>query len=267
MSEPALEARDVHLSYGDTPVLDGISIVVGKGELLALVGSNGAGKTTLLRVLSGVVRPQSGKVLAAGSDIRQLTPKLRARLIAMVPQNPSLARGFSVLEVVLMGRNPHLGLLQWEGANDLHVSMRALELTGVDALAGKPIETLSGGERQRVFIARALAQETPILLLDEPTTHLDIGYQAGILDLIARIRQEAGHTVVAAMHDLSLAAQYFDRIAMLHESRVFALGTPGEVVTKEIVSTAFGADVTVVPHPVHGTPMAIPVGHGGGRMR
>jgi iron complex transport system ATP-binding protein len=159
---------------------------------------------------------------------------------------------------VLMGRNPHIGLLQWESSKDIEVCKGAMELTGTWGFAERSIASLSGGEKQRVFIARALAQETDLLLLDEPTAHLDIGYQATVLDMVSSIRSEAGVTVVAAMHDLSLAAQYCDRVAMLDGGVVTAMGTPAEVLTQEVVSAAFGAEVTVIAHPDDGTPVVLP---------
>jgi iron complex transport system ATP-binding protein len=185
--------------------------------------------------------------------------------VAVVPQNPSLPDGFTALEVVLMGRNPHLGFLQWEGPRDLAIARRAMELTDTWMFAERPITSLSGGERQRVLIARALAQEAPLLLLDEPTAHLDIAYQSAIFDTVERIRGEAGITILAAMHDLTLAAQYCHRIALLHRGRVFAQGRPEEVLTPEIIGEAFGARVAIVRHPLKGTPAVLPAGEGGQR--
>ena len=255
-----LRTEDLYFSYGTTAILQGISLEVREGEMLGLVGPNGAGKTTLLRIISGTLKPQTGEVYLDGANLRQLRPRDRARRVAMVPQNPAVPQGFTALEVVLMGRNPHLGLLQWEGAEDLEVCRRVMELTSTWEFAHRLISTLSGGERQRVFIARALAQEARLLLLDEPTAHLDIGYQADILDTIENIRREARITVVAAMHDLTLAAQYCNRMAALHQGIIFALGRPEEVLTPEVVSVAFGAEVSITKHPVHQTPVVLPVG-------
>lgn len=255
---PALSVTEVRLAYGATDVLKGTSLEVRHGEMLGLVGPNGAGKSTLLNVVSGVLRPGSGQVCVDGVLLNGLNTRERARRVAVVAQNPAVPPGFSSLDVVLMGRNPHLGLLQWESSNDIEVCRRAMELTGTWEFAERPVASLSGGERQRVFIARALAQETDLLLLDEPTAHLDIGYQATVLDMVSSIRSEAGVTVVAAMHDLSLAAQFCDRIAALHDGVVVALGTPAEVLTEAVVSAAFGAEVTVITHPDDGTPVVLP---------
>ena len=255
---PALSVTDVRLAYGATEVLKGISLEVRRGEVLGLVGPNGAGKSTLLNVVSGVLRPASGQVCVDSAPLDGLSTKERAKRVAVVAQNPAVPPGFSSFDLVLMGRNPHLGLLQWESANDIAVCKRAMELTGTWEFAERPVVSLSGGERQRVFIARALAQQTDLLLLDEPTAHLDIGYQATVLDMVCSIRSEAGVTVVAAMHDLTLAAQYCDRIAALDDGVVVALGTPAEVLTEAVVSAAFGAEVTVITHPDDGTPVVLP---------
>ena len=256
---PPFRIQDIHFSYGSAPVLKGIDLQVGAGEMLGIVGPNGAGKTTLLNIITGVLRPQCGQVYLGGVCLDRLTPRERAKRVAMVTQNPTIPQGFTAMETVLMGRNPHLGLLQWEGRKDLQIAQRVMELTDTWALAQRLVTSLSGGERQRVFIARALAQEAPLLLLDEPTAHLDIGYQAMLLDLVTEIRQETGVSVVAAMHDLSLAAQYCGRIAALHQCSIYALGEPDEVINAEIVSSMFGAQVSVTEHPVHKTPVVLPI--------
>ncbi len=256
---PIIEAVDVGFRYGDSTVLQGLSLSVARGEIMALVGRNGAGKTTFLRVLSGALASGEGTVCLDGRNVLDMRPKERAARIALVPQNPVLPLGFTALEVVLMGRNPHLGLLQWEGPKDVAAAVRAMEMTETAGLQRRTLSSLSGGERQRVFIARALAQDASLLLLDEPTAHLDIGYQTGVLDTIEGIRRNTGVTVVAAMHDLTLAAQYCDRMAVLHHGAIFALGEPREVLTAAMVLEAFSAEVSVIPHPVHGTPVVLPV--------
>ena len=255
-----LAARGVSFSYGPRSILRGIDLEALPGEVVGLVGPNGSGKTTLLRIASGVLTPQEGDVYVHGSRLPSLRPRDRARLVAMVQQSPAVPQGFSSLEVVLMGRNPYLGLLQWEGQKDIDVCREVMELTETWEYADRPVSTLSGGELQRVFIARALAQQAPVLILDEPTSHLDISYQTGVMDMIERIRRKTRITVLAAMHDLSLAAQYCSRIVALHEGSVAASGDPSEVLTEEVVSRVFGAAVSIVRHPVHGTPVVIPMG-------
>ena len=256
-----LELENIWFSYGASEVLKGIDLKVAPAEMVGLVGPNGTGKTTLLNIASRTLKPQQGRVLLAGTDAGELSPRTRAAKVSMVPQSPAVPSGFTCMEVVLMGRNPHLGLLQWEGPKDVEIVRHAMELTGTDGFASRPIASLSGGERQRVFIARALSQGAPLLLLDEPTAHLDIGYQPAVLDLIQKVRTEMGVSVLAAMHDISLAAQYCQRIAVLHQGSVYAVGSPEEVVTAEVVSQAFSAQVAVTRHPVHGTPVVLPIGH------
>ena len=268
MMDRSLRVRDVEFSYRDRAILRGMTLDVEAGEMVGVVGPNGAGKTTFLKIVTGVLSPHGGRVYIQGSPLTSLRPRDRARVVAMVQQTPTVPIGFTAFDVVMMGRNPHLALLQWEGHGDLDVCRRVMELTGTAEFAQRPVTNLSGGELQRVFIARALAQETPVLVLDEPTAHLDISYQTSVLDMIETIRRETGATVLVAMHDLTLAAQYCDRVAVLHQGRVFACGEPADVLTPEVVSRVFGAAVSVVKHPVHGTPVVLAVSQGAnGRNR
>lgn len=254
-----LWAQDIHFAYGKQRVLEGLELAVEKGEILGLVGPNGSGKTTLIRIISGVSKPQRGEVYLAGEPLVTLPPRDRARLVATVPQSPVVPHGFTSLEVVLMGRNPHLKLLQWEGPKDLETSRRVMELTETWEFRNRLLSSLSGGERQRVFIARALAQETSLLLLDEPTANLDVGYQTTIMDMVDRIRRESKVTVIAAIHDLSLAARYCHRLIMLSQGRVVAEGSPKDVLTGENIERVYHTRVCLVPHPVHGTIAVLPV--------
>ena len=255
-----MKAADIGFSYGQRTILSNFNLQAEVGEIVGLIGPNGAGKTTFLRIVSGTLTPLAGNVYIQGIDLPNLPPKNRARLVAMVRQNPAVPAGFTALEVVLMGRNPYLGLLQWEGARDVDVCRRVMEMTETWEFADRMVSSLSGGEMQRVFIARALAQETPLLVLDEPTAHLDISFQAGILDMIERIRRETSIAVIMAMHDLTLAAQYCGRIAALHGGSIYAIGEPAEVLTADIVSTVFAAPVSIIQHPVHKTPVVLPIG-------
>jgi iron complex transport system ATP-binding protein len=228
------------------------------GEVLGLVGPNGSGKTTLIRAVTGAVRPVSGEVRLLGEDSSRLSQRERALRAAVVPQEPLLPDAFSALEIVLMGRTPHLRLLQNEGASDLAAAERAMRATGTWEFADRPAGELSGGERQRVVVARALAQEAPLLLLDEPTAHLDLGHQAGVLELVRGVCREEGRAVLAVVHDLTLAARYCDRLVLLSVGRVAAEGSAEDVLRSGLLTAAYGAPVEVFPHPRTGRPVVTP---------
>ena len=257
-----LSVENISFSYRDGPVLDGLGLQVRDGEIVGIVGPNGAGKTTLIRLVSGVLRPDAGKVLVGGTDLAALSSNKRARLVSVVPQNPQLPLGFSVLDLVLMGRNPYLKLLQWERQTDVDVASHAMDLTDTLHLAGRTLATLSGGERQRAVIAMALAQEAPLLLLDEPTANLDVGHQTGVMDLVREVQGRRGGAVLIAMHDLTLAALYCDRIVMLADGRCHAVGPPARVLTAENIAHVYGSQVHVLTHPQSGTPVVLPAPNG-----
>lgn len=259
MASPAyLQIKDVYFSYRHRWTLQGVSLEIEEGEFLGLVGPNGAGKTTLLRTINGLVKPSLGAVNLEGTSVHDFTSRERARKMAALPEDPTIPRGFTALETVLMGRNPHLGFFEWEKPEDVKIARRAMEITNTWEFAWRKVSALSGGERQRVLIARALAQEAPVLLLDEPTAHLDIGFQAEILHLVKNeIQTEARITVLAAIHDLTLAAQYCDRLGVLCNGRVLTVGRPAEVLTSEVISRAFGTEVHILKHPVEQTPVVI----------
>ena len=258
--EAALDVRNLTVAYGARVALRDVSLSLPVGELLGLVGPNGSGKTTLIRAVSGVVAPQAGGVSLDGDDALRLSPKEVALRVAVVPQNPQLPPAFTALELVLMGRTPHLKLLQGEGQGDLRAARRAMLATDSWELAGRRVGELSGGERQRLLVARALAQETPLLLLDEPTAHLDVGHQAATLRLMARLCRNEGKAVLAAVHDLTLAAQFCHRLVMLHQGRVVAEGSPGGVLTRERLRQVYGTSLHVLAHPVTGRPVLAPDG-------
>lgn len=258
----AVEARGVSVVYstaqGPVRALTGFSGEVRAGEIVGLVGPNGSGKTTFVRAVTGAVRLEAGTLTVEGEDVSKLTPAALARRIAVVPQTPVLPERFSVLDCVLMGRTPHLRLLENESAADIAIARQAMAATDVWSIADRLIGEISGGERQRVVIARALAQQTPVLLLDEPTAHLDIGHQAVVLEMARDLCSGEGKAVLAIVHDLTLAAQYCDRLIMLHRGAIVAQGTPEKVVTPEMLREVYGTRAAVFPHPETGRPVVAP---------
>jgi iron complex transport system ATP-binding protein len=250
-----LYINDVTIRYEARTVLRGVNLSVTAGEVLALIGPNGVGKSTLIRAASGGLKPSGGRVLIAGQDVHRLRVEERARLMAVVPQATRLPESFSVFETVLMGRTPYLGWLGRESEKDRSAVRAALERTCTLDLADRPIGELSGGEQQRVLIARALAQSAHTLLLDEPTAHLDLKHQANVLSLVRSLAHDEQYAVLIALHDLNLAAQYADRVALLSNGTIAAIGTPEEVLTEENLSPAYGLRIAVYEHPAHGAPL------------
>jgi len=259
---PLLQVRGLVAAYyrngRSHTALRGVSLAVAPGEVLGLVGPNGSGKTTLIRAVMGAIKPVAGEVRVLGADVAALSQRERALRAAVVPQEPQLPGAFTALEIVLMGRTPHLRLLQSEGAADLAAVELAMRATKTWDFADRPIGELSGGERQRVVVARALAQETPLLLLDEPTAHLDLGHQAAVLELVRHTCREGRRGVLAVVHDLTMAARYCDRLALLAAGAVAACGPPEDVLHAGILSRIYGAPVDVFPHPRTGRPVVAP---------
>ena len=241
-------------------VLDGPAFDVRAGEILGIVGPNGSGKSSLLKLLAKVLRPQEGAVALFGRDLGRLPQAEVARTVALVPQEHQQIFPFTVIETVLMGRYPHhhgatwSAGFDWESADDLAVAQRAMEAVDITHLADRLVTDLSGGERQRCVIARALAQVPQVLLLDEPTAFLDLRHQIDICGIVRRLKEERGLTVVLVSHDLNLAGQYCDRILMLKEGRLFRLGTPEEVICRDLIGSVYGCEVLVDRHPVTGRP-------------
>lgn len=254
-----LRVQGLKVSYGAREVLAGVDLGVAAGEVVGLVGPNGSGKTTLLRAVTRVVPWRSGEVLLGGEPAGALGRQELARRVAVVPQNPFLPVGYTALEVVLMGRTAHLGFLEQEGPRDLEAARRALEAVDAGHLAGRRMDELSGGERQSVVLARALTQEAPVLLLDEPTANLDIGHQMAVFALVRRLAGETGLAVLAAIHDLTLAALYCDRLALLAGGRIAAAGPPSEVLTLENLWWAYRARVRLLEAPGLDKPIVLPV--------
>jgi iron complex transport system ATP-binding protein len=255
-----LELDRVSIAYDGRVVVKDITLGAAPGDLIGLIGPNGSGKTSLIRAISRVVPTAAGRIFLEGREVARLSRPELARLVAVVPQNPHLPETFTALEIVLMGRNPHLGLLRYEGQQDYARCRWAMEVTYCWHLARRYMGEVSGGERQRVVIARALAQEPRVLLLDEPTANLDINHQIEMMELIRDLRQEL--LVVMAIHDLNLAAQYCDRLVMLNGGTVFTQGPPTQVITSENIRAVYGAEVLVHPHPTNGLPVVhlAPVG-------
>ena len=259
-----LNARDLTLKYDQRCVVDGLSIEIPEGKVTMIVGANACGKSTLLRGLSRLLKPAGGVVTLDGKDIHSRPARELARTLGLLPQHPAAPDGITVRDLVGRGRYPHQGFFRSWGARDVSQNeravQRALEATATLDLAGRNVDELSGGQRQRVWIAMALAQETDVLLLDEPTTYLDLAHQVEVLDLVTDLNRNRGTTVAIILHDLNLAARYADHIIAMKAGGVVALGAPGEVVTAELVRDVFGLDSRIIPDPVSGTPLIIPVG-------
>ena len=253
-----LAALDLVYQVDAARLLDSVYLQADSGEFIGLIGPNGAGKTTFLKAVSGLVRSQEGTVHLDGHDLRGMSARDIARLQALVPQIAAFTFGFTSLEVVLMGRYPHMGRLQVEGAEDRRIASEVMGLTETEAFADRPLTTLSGGERQRVFVARALAQQPQILLLDEPTSNLDIMHQLKVLDIVQGLVAQ-GITAVAAIHDLTLAARYCQRLVLMSEGRVLAQGAPEEVLTSTNIEEAFHVRAVIVQDPFTGKPTVNPL--------
>lgn len=254
-----LQAADVTFGYRATPVLQGISVEVGRGDFLGVLGPNGSGKTTLLKVLAGMLRPDRGDVRLDGQALSRLPRRETARHLAVVPQETHLAFEYTVLEMVLMGRHPHLGTFQLEGPEDVAVARNALAATGTLELDDRPFSTLSGGEKQRVIIASALAQSAELLLLDEPTASLDLRYQLEIGSLLVRLNHERNVTIVLSTHDLNFAASVCRTLVMVRRGRVLATGETRSVLTREAIARLYDVEADVGFHEQAGHLTVVPI--------
>jgi len=243
-----LAVNDLSVELEGRTILSGVGLDVRDGGWLAVIGANGAGKSTLLRALAGVL-PHEGEVLVDDAPVRRLRPRERARLLAYAPQSPALPVDMTVFDYALLGRTPYIPYLGREGRRDREVTASVLERLDLSSFAARPLGRLSGGERQRVVLARALVQQAPVLLLDEPTTALDLGHQQQVLELVDRLRLADGLTVITTLHDLSLAGQYADSMMLLSGGRVAASGSPAEVLTGELIGEHFEARVRVATGP------------------
>lgn len=243
--KPRLSVRKLGVAVNGSVLLSGVNLTIGAGEWVGLIGPNGAGKTTLLNAVMGVV-DSFGTASVAGLDLATVSPIQRARHLALVPQRPVVPPGMDVFSYVLLGRTPHIGYFASEGTHDVGITRSVIEELDIADLTDRDMHTLSGGELQRVVLARALAQETEILLLDEPTSALDVGNQQQVLEIIDGLRKSRGLTVVAAIHDLTLAAQFCDRLALLSDGEMVSTGTPQQVLTEETIRVHYDATVNVI---------------------
>ncbi|MBE9111873.1 ABC transporter ATP-binding protein [Nodosilinea sp. LEGE 07298] len=245
-----LESRNLSGGYDQRPIVQAVNLAVEPGEWLCLVGANGSGKSTLLRLLSRVLKPQGGSVVLADRDLHSLSPTAVAQKLALLPQQQTLPEGLTVQQLVSLGRSPHQPWWQWDlDAEGQHQVAQALEWTEIEPYRDRPVAELSGGERQRAFFALALAQNPQVLLLDEPTTFLDIHYQLQLLELLKRLNRERSLSIITVLHDINLAARYCDRMAMLHQGFLWAIGPPAEVLTPENLRQVFQVEVEIFATP------------------
>ncbi|ESQ00899.1 MULTISPECIES: ABC transporter ATP-binding protein [Streptomyces] len=259
-TEHALTAEELTLGYADRTVIDSLDLAVEPGRITVIVGANACGKSTLLRSMSRLLAPRAGRVLLDGRQVHRFPAKELARTMGLLPQSPLAPEGITVSDLVGRGRHPHQGVFsRWSREDDAAVAS-ALEATRTEELAERAVDELSGGQRQRVWIAMALAQQTDLLLLDEPTTFLDVSHQVEVLDLLTDLNATRGTTIVMVLHDLNLAARYADHLIALADGRLHAQGAPSEVLTEETVRAVFGLESRIIEDPVSGRPLMLPVG-------
>jgi len=256
----SLEVRGVTLGYADRTVVEDLDLALAPGRITCIVGANACGKSTVLRSMARLLKPRGGQVVLDGHDLHALPTKQVARTLGLLPQSPVAPEGIVVADLVARGRHPHQGALaRWTREDDKAVA-EALELTGTAEIAERSVDELSGGQRQRVWIAMVLAQQTDLLLLDEPTTFLDVAHQVEVLDLLTDLNRARGTTIAMVLHDLNLAARYADRLVALRAGRLHAAGDPADVLTADVVRDVFGMESQVVPDPVSGRPIVLPIG-------
>lgn len=256
----SLVAEDLSAGYGDSTILTGLDLAIPPGKTTAIVGANGCGKSTLLRTMSRLLVPSKGRVLLDGKSVHRSPTRDLARKLGLLPQSPIAPEGITVSDLVSRGRHPHHGLMSRWSTRDDDAVATALEMTRTTDLSDRAVDELSGGQRQRVWIAMALAQETELLLLDEPTTFLDVCHQVEVLDLLTDLNHARGITIVMVLHDLNLAARYADCLVAMSGGRLHAHGRPEDVLTEENVHAVFGLRSQVIPDPVSGKPLVVPIG-------
>lgn len=254
----ALAAHGLQLGYDGRVIVPGLDLELAPGRITAIIGANGSGKSTVLRGLARLLRPHAGSVTLDGQDVHGVPGRRFARMLGILPQEPIAPEGVTVAELVMRGRHPHQGVFGARSADDEAVVAEALRLTDMLEFAGRRMGELSGGQRQRAWIALALAQNPDVLLLDEPTTFLDIAHQLEVLDLLAELNARLGTTVVMVLHDLNLAARYADELVVVADGRLHAAGSPADVITEDVLAEAFGLDARVIADPETGSPLVVP---------
>jgi iron complex transport system ATP-binding protein len=259
----ALETRDLAVSYGNQFIFQDLSLTIDRGKITVLIGSNGCGKSTLLRTMARLLKPQQGSVLLDGHCIASMPTKEVAKRMALLPQGPTAPEGLTVLQLVKQGRYPYQSWLQQWSKEDERCVRQSLETTGLTELAERTVDSLSGGQRQRAWIAMVLAQETDIVLLDEPTTYLDLTHQIEVLDLLYELNEREQRTIVMVLHDINLACRYAHHIVAIQDHKVFAQGAPEDIVTADMIQSVFQMKAQIIADPLFGTPLCIP--HGNGR--
>lgn len=259
---PTMETKQLTLSYGDHIIFKELSMSIPKGKITVFIGSNGCGKSTLLRSMARLLKPSSGAVLLDGQEIAKKPTKELAKQLAILPQGPIAPEGLSVLQLVKQGRYPYQNWLQQWSKEDEAMVVRALKVTQLQSFADRSVDSLSGGQRQRAWIAMTLAQGTPAILLDEPTTYLDLSHQIEVLDLLHELNEEEGRTIVMVLHDINLACRYAHHIVAVNQGRVWAEGCPGDVVNEQLIQEVFNLQCSVIEDPLFGTPMVVPYGRG-----
>lgn len=257
-----LVADDLVLSYGAAPIVDHVSLQIPEGKVTAFIGPNGSGKSTIFRALARLLRPSHGSVVIDGAAIRSMTTKQVARKLAILPQQPVIPESITVEDLVWYGRHPHRRPLVATGKADRDAVDWSIRATQLEGLRNHAVDALSGGQRQRAWIALALAQDTGILLLDEPTTFLDLSHQLEVLELCAELNRDQGKTIVMVLHDLNLAAEYCDHLFVIRDGHVFTQGSPEEIVTSEMIREVFHVSAEVIRHPTSGRPLCIPHARG-----
>lgn len=257
-----LEAKSLTISYGAEPIIENLNLQIPKGQITVLIGSNGCGKSTLLRTMARLLKAKSGTVLLDGKEIAKLPAKEVSKRMSILPQGPSAPEGLTVSQLVRQGRYPHQSWMKMWSREDERMVNQALEATNMAEHADKPVDSLSGGQRQRAWIAMTLAQGSETLLLDEPTTYLDLSHQIDVLDLLFELNEKEQRTIVMVLHDLNLACRYAHHIVAVHNKNIYAQGRPEDIVTREMVEAVFHMKCDITVDPLFGTPTCIPHGRG-----